>query len=205
MKTNLKAIVIMFVITIFLSSCGSIQFVPRATETQVPTQTALPTYTPMPTYTPYPTNTPIPPTVTPRVIIEPTVVSKSNLVDPSLLDLDIVQFDCPDTNFPIGVSSADCYQVSRKALGVVYFNSKGDAIGIGISYNESYDLGYESGQFIGWAAYGYGWNTDDVVGAIQRIKNPDTWYTYGTVEAKIVKSDNIITIIVKLKSSGIGA
>ena len=60
MKINLKLLSIVLVLAVFLSSCGSIQFVPKATATEIPTQTALPTYTPMPTYTPYPTATLIP-------------------------------------------------------------------------------------------------------------------------------------------------
>ena len=199
MKTNLKVIVIMFALTMFVSSCGIIQFVPKATATEVPTQTALPTYTPMPTYTPYPTSTariiietqPLPPTSAPENF------GPSGTIPLYMPDGIELYYDCSQGDLPTGATRAECYTLDGKGLGLIYLDSRDNVIGIGASWYTADNLAYTGGTFLGWAGISNGWDGDDIVGAIKAIKSPDMWYTYNSIKAKITLEDGKTTLVLK--------
>jgi hypothetical protein len=195
---NLKVIifVISFVMLISLACGGT----PTAIPTEIPTQTALPTYTPQPTYTPYPTD--IPPTeVPPTDIPIETQVPPTNTPDATvklIKNIEIykgsgpVQVTCPDSVNPIPqADKVICYIISDVGMGLIYLDNDNNlvAYAIAISSNST-DNAYDCGVFAAQVADVYGWNPDDVVGVLQKIKEFDTTYTYGKLSAIANPSDD---------------
>lgn len=192
MKKNLLITIVFLMF--FLSGCGIIQFVPKATQTDIPTQMALPTYTPMPTYTPYPT-----PTYISIPTQEPTSVpnNDTNIYEGIPAPDGVNPTTCPNVGLPMGASNAECYLLNDKGLGVIYFDNYGDIWGVGASFFEEDNLAYMSGQFLAWGGMTNGMNGDDIVGALQSIKEPETWYTYNTVKVTISIGDGKVAFVIK--------
>lgn len=198
MIKNLKifAFVMTFIMLVSVACGGTPTPPPTPTEipTQVPTQTALPTYTPMPTYTPYPT-----PTHASIPTQEPTSVpdNDTNMYAGIPAPEGIKAMTCPNTDLPVGVSSAECYSLNNKGLGIVYLDSSGAVWGVGVSYFQEDELAFMSGQFLAWGGMTHGMEGSDIVGALQSIKEPDTWYTYNTVKVKASIGDGKVAFVIK--------
>lgn len=194
-----KILMIVIVLSMFvLSACGIIQFVPKTISTDIPTQMVLPTYTPMPTYTPYPTE--VPPTAIPIPTKVPTSVpdTDTNIYSGVPAPSGIEEMDCPNGAFPEGASKAECFSINGKGLGIIYFDAYGEVWGVAAAwFSEDTDMAYSSGEYLAWAGITHGWNGDDIVGAIQAIKEPDIWHPYGSVRAKITLEEGKIAIVLR--------
>lgn len=197
MSKNLKIFVfIMSFLMIISIACGATPTpAPTPTEipTEVPTQTPLPTYTPMPTYTPYPTATKEP-------TLEPTYtdVPEENIYEDLPAPGGIEPVECPNADFPEGAKTAECYSLDNKALGVIYFDAYNNVWGIAAAwFSEDDEVAYTAGEFLAWAGVTHGWNGDDIVGAIKAIKEPDKWYTYGSVKSKITLEEGKVALVLK--------
>jgi hypothetical protein len=198
MKNNLKAfaIVISFVMMISIA-CASVSTV---IPTEAPTQTALPTYTPQPTYTPFPTLVPptkMPPTDIPiETQAQPTSVpdTSGKVIENNEVykGSGPVQVACPDSVNPI--PQADkvlCYVISDVGMGLIYLSNDNTLIAYAIAISTSSENNaYDCGVFAAQVADVYGWNPDDVVGVLQKIKEFDTTYTYGMLNAIANPSDD---------------
>lgn len=193
-KIFVFATIFVMVISIACSSTPTPPSVPTEIPTQISTQTALPTYTPMPTYTPYPTATHISiPTQEPTSVPD----NDSNIYAGIPAPDDVEEMTCPNSDLPTGASSAECYSLDNKGLGIIYFDSNDNVWGIAAAWFQEDNLAYVSGTFLAWAGMTHGWNGDDIVGAIRAIQSPDTWYTFGSVQSSIKQEDDKIVIMLK--------
>jgi len=183
---NLKifVFVISFVILVSLACGGA----PTITPTEVPTQTAYPTYTqPAPTDIPIETQAPAP----------TNIPDNSNPYE-NIPPLDgIESISCPDIDISDGVATAECYLISGKGLGIIYFDSYDNLWGIGAAFYEKDDIAYETGKFLAWAGITNGMNGDDIVGAIQDVQNSDVWYTHNTIKIKVAFEDGKVAFLLK--------
>ena len=193
LKIFVFAAIFVMAISVACSSTPTPPPVPTEIPTQIPTQTALPTYTPMPTYTPYPTATHASvPTQKPT-----SVPDTNNLYADIPSPSGIEPMECPNTDYPEGASKAECYSLDGKGLGIIYFDGYNEIWGIAAAWFSEDNVAYTAGEFLAWAGMTHGWNGDDIVGAINAIKEPDTWYTYGSVKSKITVEEGKIALILK--------
>jgi hypothetical protein len=105
--------------------------------------------------------------------------------------------NCPNVDLPTGASSAECYSINNKGLGVIYLDSSGNIWGIGVSFFQKDELAYMSGQFLAWGGMTHGMKGDDIVGALQSIKESEIWYTYNTVKVKLSIEDGKVAFVIK--------
>jgi hypothetical protein len=148
----------------------------------------------MPTYTPYPTATHVSiPTQKPTNVPDDNSNVYANIPAPNGIDAMI----CPGVDLPTGASSSECYSLDDKGLGVIYFDSYGDVWGVGVSYFQEDNLAYMSGEFLAWGGMTHGIQGTDIAGALQSIKEPETWYTYNTVKAKASIGDGKVAFVIK--------
>jgi hypothetical protein len=196
MNKTVKVLIIFGILLLAgLVCCSGAAYYLVSTATPVPVvQVVEPTVVPVqPTYIPYPTYTPLPPLPTEKpievvqssgaiILIEDNSVYKGSGPD---------RVDCPDKQLPSGATKMDCYFVSTSGMGVVYLDNNNDlryiAIGIPISGG---DDAYDCGVFAAQVADEYGWNVDDLIGALDLLDSSDVVYTYKSISIRGTMSDD---------------